>query len=162
MGQIARKILCQNSQSCPAARIPFAGAQRYSVELVTSAPDRLIRGESGITLQAHRSYRDLRGRIDTLLVAGGIGAIHFCDGAALAWLRTAAAKARRLASVCTGAFVLAEAGFIAWTKSDDPLGLTPRSWRADFPISRWTLIRSGFKTATSTRRLELLLGWIWR
>lgn len=56
-----------------ANRIRSAGTQRYSVELVTSAPDRLIRGESGIILQAHRFYRELRGRIDTLLIAGGIG-----------------------------------------------------------------------------------------
>jgi transcriptional regulator GlxA family with amidase domain len=95
-----------------ANRIRSAGAQRYSVELVTSAPDRLIRGESGIILQAHRSYRELRGRIDTLLIAGGIGAMNFRNRAALAWLRSAAAKARRLASVCTGAFVLAEAGLL--------------------------------------------------
>ena len=51
--------------------------------------------------------------IDTLLVVGGLGTRNSeADPALLAWLREAARAARRVASVCTGAFVLAAAGLL--------------------------------------------------
>ena len=54
-----------------------------------------------------------RSAIDTLLVAGGEGARRAGpDHEAVAWLRAAAPPARRLASVCTGAFLLARAGLL--------------------------------------------------
>ncbi|MGC8474800.1 MAG: GlxA family transcriptional regulator [Acetobacteraceae bacterium] len=50
---------------------------------------------------------------DTLLVAGGPGvAAAAAEAGLLAWLRSRAAAARRVASVCTGAFLLAEAGLL--------------------------------------------------
>lgn len=50
---------------------------------------------------------------DTLIVAGGPGArAEPSDPELLAWLRAAAAGARRVASVCTGAFLLATAGLL--------------------------------------------------
>jgi transcriptional regulator GlxA family with amidase domain len=51
--------------------------------------------------------------LDTLLVAGGEGAEAAADNPALVeWVRARAARARRVASVCTGAFVLAAAGLL--------------------------------------------------
>jgi transcriptional regulator GlxA family with amidase domain len=51
--------------------------------------------------------------VDTILVAGGEGARRLdAEGEAIAWLRDAAPRARRLASVCTGAFALATAGML--------------------------------------------------
>jgi transcriptional regulator GlxA family with amidase domain len=52
--------------------------------------------------------------LDTLIVAGGVGVNAACkDAALLGWLRERAAQARRLASVCSGALLLAEAGLLA-------------------------------------------------
>jgi transcriptional regulator GlxA family with amidase domain len=68
---------------------------------------------SGVRLVADGGYSDLPANIDTLMVAGGEGV-----RAALRnpHLRTAiakgAARARRIASVCTGAFLLADAGLL--------------------------------------------------
>jgi transcriptional regulator GlxA family with amidase domain len=51
--------------------------------------------------------------IDTLIVAGGTGTRRAEDDEALiAWLREAAKRARRVTSVCTGAFLLAKAGLL--------------------------------------------------
>lgn len=54
------------------------------------------------------------GAVDTLIVAGGFGVNAACkDEALLGWLRERAGRARRLASVCSGALLLAAAGLLA-------------------------------------------------
>ncbi|HEY2530770.1 MAG TPA: DJ-1/PfpI family protein [Xanthobacteraceae bacterium] len=52
--------------------------------------------------------------VDTLIIAGGPG-VHDAlkDESTVDWVRRQAAASRRTASVCTGAFVLAEAGVLA-------------------------------------------------
>jgi len=51
--------------------------------------------------------------LDTLIVAGGSGSREASACAeTLAFIRTAATRARRIASVCTGAFILAAAGLL--------------------------------------------------
>lgn len=84
----------------------------YSVEIV--APEAgPVRMSSGIEIVAARSIRSLRGPIDTLMLAGGQGSRRAADNADLiAWLRRVAPRPRRLASVCTGALLLAEAGLL--------------------------------------------------
>ena len=55
----------------------------------------------------------VEGAIDTLIVAGGIGARRAEEDPALAdWTAEAARRSRRVSSVCTGAFVLAKAGLL--------------------------------------------------
>ena len=51
--------------------------------------------------------------VDTLIVAGGVGVYDaLADGALRRWVRRRAGLARRTASVCTGAFLLAAAGLL--------------------------------------------------
>lgn len=67
----------------------------------------------GMTLGPLVPFADHRGPLDTLMVAGGLGvrqAQH--DQRLVDWVRAAAARSRRVASVCTGAFVLARAGLL--------------------------------------------------
>lgn len=84
----------------------------YTVEVLAtqSGPMRM---SSGVELVAARAIGSVRGGIDTLLIAGGAGtdaAMH--DRALLAWLCRIAPRVRRLGSVCTGAFILAQAGLL--------------------------------------------------
>ncbi|HYV85791.1 MAG TPA: GlxA family transcriptional regulator [Patescibacteria group bacterium] len=68
---------------------------------------------SGLRVYADRRYDEVGPGLDTLLVAGGIGTERYrSNPAILRWLRTQAGRVRRLASVCTGAFFLAEAGLL--------------------------------------------------
>jgi len=64
-------------------------------------------------VHADRTYREYRGPIDTLLVAGCMGPreLHYEPGF-LKWLRLQGSRARRFGSICTGAFVLAKAGLL--------------------------------------------------
>jgi transcriptional regulator GlxA family with amidase domain len=81
----------------------------YDVSVV-SLRGKPIRGESGLSIAAHGK---LAGPLDTLIVAGGLGARK---AAGLPQVRAAVTKAargaRRVASVCTGTFVLAAAGLL--------------------------------------------------
>jgi transcriptional regulator GlxA family with amidase domain len=98
------------------ALLPEAGrpdGAGYTVEVLSCSRELTIDSDSAVRLQAHRSIRDHRGAIDTLLVAGGQGTTDATrDPHLLRWLRRVAPRVRRLGSVCTGAFVLAAAGLL--------------------------------------------------
>ncbi|HZR84111.1 MAG TPA: GlxA family transcriptional regulator [Candidatus Binatia bacterium] len=84
----------------------------YEVEILAASAGPFP-ASSGIELVAARPYAAVRGGIDTLLVAGGPGVQAASeDRALLRWLRKVAPRVRRLGSVCTGTFVLAEAGLL--------------------------------------------------
>jgi transcriptional regulator GlxA family with amidase domain len=85
---------------------------RYEVVVAASLADAL-QTSSGISLTPARTLRGVRGQLDTLLVAGGAGVARAeRDEALIRWLRVAAGRSRRVASVCTGAFLLARAGLL--------------------------------------------------
>ncbi len=84
----------------------------YRTELVAprSGP---VRSSGGIQLVADRAMRNQRGAVDTLLVAGGIGSRTVSkDLNIVGWLKRAAARSRRVASICSGAALLAAAGLL--------------------------------------------------
>ena len=86
--------------------------QAYAIELLATRAG-VLPASSGLQLVATNAFRDVRGSIDTLLIAGGPGARAATrDAPLLRWLRHMAPRVRRLGSVCTGAFVLAEAGLL--------------------------------------------------
>ena len=85
----------------------------YTTELLATQAGTIATSSSGLRLVVDRSVQQVRGRIDTLLVAGGIGTrAAMQDRVLLRWLRRMAPRVRRLGSVCTGTFVLAEAGLL--------------------------------------------------
>jgi transcriptional regulator GlxA family with amidase domain len=85
---------------------------RYDVELVAMRRGPIV-ASSGLALTAVRALAELRGPVDTLLVAGGRGSDAACDDRKLgAQLRRLRKHSRRFGSVCTGAFILAAAGLL--------------------------------------------------
>jgi len=88
----------------------FGADPAYATALV-SGSGQPVTTSSGLSLGTERASR--RAAIDTLMVAGGTGtAAAMADDHLIAWLRTAAASARRVTSVCSGAFLLAQAGVL--------------------------------------------------
>jgi len=87
-------------------------APRYAVSVVAPSAG-AIATSGGLALVAQRTLAQATGPVDTLIVAGGEGTRpHRRDGRLVRWITRAARRARRVASVCTGAFLLAEAGLL--------------------------------------------------
>ena len=89
------------------------GAPVYHIDVVAAVEDHHVTSHTELPLLANRTYTEVRDTVDTLLVAGGLGARRRrLDPVFLEWLREHSQKARRFGSVCTGALVLAEAGLL--------------------------------------------------
>jgi transcriptional regulator GlxA family with amidase domain len=87
------------------------GERGYQVRTLScdGAP---LQTSSGLTLTPDARLSDA-GEIDTLIVPGGLGSREAAqEEPLLEWIRGAARGARRTASVCTGAFLLAGAGLL--------------------------------------------------
>ena len=83
----------------------------YDLTLV-SLHGRPITSESGLQLVTQRLPTG-RAKIDTLLIPGGDGAQRARhDSELLEWIRNASRRSRRIATVCTGTFIAAEAGLL--------------------------------------------------
>lgn len=95
----------------------FATAERLSPgryrQAVTSIDGAAFEVSSGLRIAPAGALTDLTEPIDTLVVAGGGGVSKARrDEETVATIRAAAARSRRVASVCTGAFLLAAAGLL--------------------------------------------------
>ena len=95
-----------------AAANDFAGFAAYELSLAARQPG-LIATSAGLPLLATRRAGPVMTGVDTLLVAGGIGVdAAMRERKLLDWLRRQAPRCRRVASVCSGALLLAEAGLL--------------------------------------------------
>jgi transcriptional regulator GlxA family with amidase domain len=90
----------------------FATAGSYEVEVVAPDPEPFFMS-NGMRVVPHCAMDDVRGRIDTLVIAGGAGTRRAAtDRRVIEWARDAAKRSRRITSVCSGAFVLGAAGLL--------------------------------------------------
>ena len=112
----------------------FAGAARVAESLglprgyrvtLASRTGKPVRAESGIGL-CTSSLPESSERIDTLVIPGGDGVgVARHDRALTEWIAATAPRCRRVATVCTGAFLAAEAGLLRgrrvtthWARAD--------------------------------------------
>jgi transcriptional regulator GlxA family with amidase domain len=91
----------------------FSNVSDYQITLVASDDSDQLQTNRGIRLAGTVSPDGITGPIDTLIVAGGPGAESGeYDTAYLRWISDTASRSRRIASICTGAFILAAAGLL--------------------------------------------------
>ncbi|MGW4804531.1 GlxA family transcriptional regulator [Kitasatospora sp. NPDC004272] len=94
------------------------GRAGYRVELAGPA-EGLVRTSAGVRLAVDLTFEQVTGAVDTLLVPGavepgadGAGPRARIDREVVAWVERLAPSARRVASVCVGAHLLAAAGLL--------------------------------------------------
>ncbi len=101
------QVFCTANELAVAAGQPMP----YRTEVVAPASG-TVQASAGLGLAA-APLPPADASVDTLMIAGGQGVLAAADDAALiAWVATHAVSARRVASVCTGAFLLAAAGLL--------------------------------------------------
>jgi len=82
----------------------------YRLQILSPVGGQIVSSSTAITLA---EAMDTAGPIDTLIIVGGSGTRKVMeDERVLAFVRTRAAKVRRVCSVCSGAFILAAAGVL--------------------------------------------------
>jgi transcriptional regulator GlxA family with amidase domain len=139
------------------------GNGAYTIEVLAAEAGQ-VRSSSGVTMGAVAA--DPTQGFDTLMVAGGDGTrAASYDPAMLDFIRAAAPRAGRIASVCSGAFLLAAAGLLEgrrvtthWSRTDD--------FARRFPTSRLEpdriFVRDGpvWTSAGITAGIDLSLAMI--
>lgn len=139
-------------------------AEPYAPRLV-AAEAGLVTSSSGVALLA-RSIGSVRGPIDTLIVPGGRGvSAASADARLTRWTRRQAGRAQRIASVCSGAFLLAEAGLLDgrrvvthWARCDELANRYPKLCVETDPI----FVRDGaiWTSAGVTAGIDLALALV--
>jgi transcriptional regulator GlxA family with amidase domain len=139
---------------------------RYRVDVVSPTVDLLLTARGGIGLQCTTTIDSLEGEIDTLIVAGASTSAGDAISARISgWLRRHAGAARRVASVCSGAFPLAEAGLLNrrratthWRCVDDLAERYPEIYVEPDPI----YVRDGnvYTSAGMTSGMDLALALV--
>ena len=135
----------------------------YAAEVVAATPG-VISTWCGLTLAAPRSYREIRGPIDTLVVGSVDDPNDLTRDARLVrWILGTAPRARRVVALCTGAFLLAEAGLLDgrratthWTFCSELARRYPSVTVDPEPI----FVRDGnvYTSAGSTASMDLMLA----
>jgi transcriptional regulator GlxA family with amidase domain len=102
------------SVTSPLAVANWIGSPSIPYRTVVVSPGgRPIRTHTGLTLNGQDSLQRIRGPLDTLVVSGGLGhARAAADPRIVGHVRRLARESRRVASVCTGASILAAAGLL--------------------------------------------------
>ena len=154
----------------------FAGAGRLLAHACRADPGYLVtlasvtgeplRTSSGLTLVPHRALDHVRPPLDTLVIAGGDDPRPaLADHALVGWVRRWAPSARRVASVCTGAFVLAAAGLLDGRRATTHWSACEKLGR-DYPAVRvepesiWTRDGSVWTSAGVTAGMDLALALV--
>ncbi len=108
-----------------AFEMPMRGMQPppYSLQVIAPAAG-AIRSSSGVAWMADAMPR--QPRYDTVVIAGGIGTrAAMFDPKVQAFVRAAMKTARRVCSVCSGAYILAQAGVLEGKRATTHWGRTP-------------------------------------
>lgn len=88
----------------------------YSINVLADTPGP-VTTLSGLQIIADEAYGDSQCQFDTLIIAGGNVEDVLANSRLLEWIKLMSPRVNRLASICTGAFLLAETGLLNGCKA---------------------------------------------
>jgi transcriptional regulator GlxA family with amidase domain len=148
-----------------ATRLMRPRATPYDIRVASTTTDRVIAGESGLSIVAHDYYRDLDGEIDSLLLVSGVKTRNQRDDELAGWLRDTAPRCRRVGSVCIAAFLLARAGVLSnqratvhWKYAHELACKYPRLSVDPNPI--WVQAGNIYTSSGFSAGIDLALAWV--
>jgi len=87
--------------------------ESYRLHVVSAEGGKIVNTSTGLPVVCEGNLKSVNYEIDTLLVAGMPDVpVNMVSKGTLQWLKTHSPFIRRVGSVCTGAFILAEAGLL--------------------------------------------------
>jgi transcriptional regulator GlxA family with amidase domain len=148
-----------------ATRLMRPGATPYRIQVVSTTRDRVIAGESGLSIVAQAYYQDLEGEIDSLLVVSGVKGRNRRDDELAAWLQRTVPPCRRVGAVCISAFLLARAGVLTnqratvhWKYAHELAHRYPRLSVDPNPI--WVQAGKIYTSSGFSAGIDLALAWV--
>ena len=148
-----------------ATRLMRRGGTPYAIRVLTTTRDRLIAGESGLSLVAHAHYQELDEDIDSLLLVSGVRTRNRRDDELSAWLRRVVPSTRRVGAVCISAFLLAHAGVLSnqratvhWKYAHELAYRYPRLCVDPNPI--WVQAGNIYTSSGFSAGIDLALAWV--
>jgi transcriptional regulator GlxA family with amidase domain len=141
------------------------GRAAYEIRVV-SRLGHPVRSKEGLTIAVDGPSHLVTGRVDTLVVPGGLEVAEVArDAALLHELRRLAARSRRVASVCSGALLLAAAGLLDgrratthWAATDLLAALHPGVNVAGSVV--WVRDGNVYTSAGATTGIDLALALV--
>jgi transcriptional regulator GlxA family with amidase domain len=137
----------------------------YEIVVASTTRDRVIAGESGLSIVAHAYYEDVAAEIDSLLLVSGTSTRNRRDEALFAWLRRTAPTCRRVGAVCISAFLLAHAGVLTnqratvhWKYAHELAHRYPRLSVDPNPI--WVQAGNVYTSGGFSAGIDLALAWV--
>ena len=148
-----------------ASRLLPRGGRPYEIRIVSTTRDRLIAGESGLSIVAQAHYASLEGEIDSLLLVSGVKGRNRRDDQLAAWLRRTVPACRRVGAVCISAFLLARAGVLTdqratvhWKYAHELAHRYPRLSVDPNPI--WVQAGNIYTSSGFSAGIDLALAWV--
>lgn len=140
--------------------------RRYQISFVSTGEEGHLEGMYGMGLRSGPHYSTIRGGVDTVIVPGGIGSeLTVPPPKLLTWLQKQAKTSRRMGSVCTGAWLLAQAGLLDgrratthWAYAKDLAATFPKVKVDPDPI--WVKDGSFYSSAGATSGIDLSLALV--
>jgi transcriptional regulator GlxA family with amidase domain len=148
-----------------ATRLMRGRGSPYQIEVAATTRDRVIAGESGLSIMAQAHYQSLEGEIDSLLLVSGVSGRNRRDDELFAWLRRTVPTCRRVGAVCISAFLLARAGLLTtqratvhWKYAHELAYRYPRLSVDPNPI--WVQAGNLYTSGGFSAGIDLALAWV--
>lgn len=137
--------------------------KHYNIVLLSGVKSKKLKGESGITILAQDTFKNYQGPIDTLIITRDPNTKPSLE--LIKWIKEKSTKARRICSICTGAFTLAETGLLK-NKKATTHWMYEEAFRKRFPdvdldiSSIWTKAGKIYTSAGVSTGMDLALALV--